>query len=107
MGQPVGDVEGKKVAGEMSKRTVYTPEECAAIAKSISNNQTRDGLSNCIYENYEILKLKGAKWHNPDEMRKTWDRIKAVISRFCSIYENNTRSMNNGQTVDDVKEFLF
>ncbi|XP_047970538.1 uncharacterized protein LOC125213830 isoform X2 [Salvia hispanica] len=115
-----GREKGKGVAGESSqaagqpKRKVYTPEESTALAKcwvsvveDMLNNPTRDGLWNRICKRYEVIKPQGAKYHSPEELRKKWGRLKTCVSRFCDIYENNTRSMTNGRTMDDVRELLI
>ena len=56
-----------------------------AEGKDPDMSNTRDGLWNRICESYEIIKPQGAKYHNPDELQKKWDRIKTSVSRFCDI----------------------
>ena len=95
-------------AGE-GRRSVWSPEECVTVAKAWinvcedlirSNNQTINRMWARISESYKTFKPRGAKY---EEIRKQWEQLKAVVSRFANIYENNTRSMTNGMSMEDVK----
>ena len=102
--------------GEEGRWTVWTPEECVAVAKAWvnvcedpirSNNQTIDRMWTRISEAYDKFKPRNANYHTSEELRKQCERIKVAVSIFSSIYDNNTRSMTSGMTMEDVKRLSY
>ena len=72
-----------------------------------SNNQRIKRSWSRISEKYEAVKPAGAKVRNNDQFRKHWERMKAEIGKFNSIYQNTARMWGSGQSQKDLREMAM